>query len=102
MKNSTLIVALAITMFSCNSTKNMNASNISTTENAQNLLSTLNADSSFQQIYTLFTLLDVNNDEAISSIEAVDTLGENFTVLDTDRNSDLNFNELKGLLVLLE
>ena len=99
MKKTTLSFAVVITMFSCNSVKNVNTSSLT---DAATLLSSLSSNSTVQQITSLFSLLDTNNDEAISSTEAIGTVSDNFNVLDTDSNSSLNLSELTGLLSLLK
>lgn len=99
MKKVLLSLSVVITMFSCDSVKNVNTSNIS---DAATLLSSLSSNSTVQQISTLFGLLDTNNDEAISSTEAIGSVSDNFNVLDTDNNSSLNLTELTGLLSLLK
>ena len=55
-----------------------------------------------QQVTSLFTLLDINKDEEISTTEAIGSVEENFNVLDTDNSSSLNLTELTGLLSLLK
>ena len=99
MKKIALSVVLVTTMFSCNSVKNVDTTSIS---QAATLLGSLSSNSTIQQITSLFSLLDTNNDEAISSTEAIGTVSENFNVLDTDNNSSLNLTELTGLLGLLK
>ncbi|WP_179338700.1 hypothetical protein [Winogradskyella ludwigii] len=99
MKKTVLSFAVVITMFSCNSVKNVNTSSLT---DAATLLSSLSSNSTVQQITSLFSLLDTNNDEAISSTEAIGTVSDNFNVLDTDSNSSLNLSELTGLLGLLK
>ncbi|WP_166383809.1 MULTISPECIES: hypothetical protein [unclassified Polaribacter] len=99
MKKILLSLALTATMFSCSSLNNANTSSIT---QAATLLGSLSSNSTVQQITTLFSLLDTNNDEAISSTEAIGTVSENFNVLDTDNNSSLNLTELTGLLGLLK
>jgi Ca2+-binding EF-hand superfamily protein len=69
---------------------------------AATILSSLSSNSTVQQISTLFTLLDINKDSAISTTEAIGSIEENFSVLDTDNNSSLNLTELQGLLALLK
>ena len=99
MKKTILSFAVVITMFSCNSVKNVNTSSLT---DAATLLSSLSSNSTVQQITSLFSLLDTNNDEAISSTEAIGTVSDNFNVLDTDSSSSLNLSELTGLLSLLK
>ena len=99
MKKIVLSLTVIITMFSCNSVKNVNTSTVT---DAATLLSSLSSNSTVQQITSLFALLDTNKDEAISSTEAIGTVADNFNVLDTDNNSSLNLNELTGLLALLK
>lgn len=99
MKKVLLTLSVVITMFSCDSVKKVNTSNLS---DAATLLSSLSSNSTVQQITTLFGLLDANNDEAISSTEAIGSVSDNFNVLDTDNNSSLNLTELTGLLGLLK
>tara|TARA_R110002111_G_scaffold38449_1_gene73271 strand:- start:4140 stop:4439 length:300 start_codon:yes stop_codon:yes gene_type:complete len=99
MKKIVLSLTVIITMFSCNSVKNVNTSTVA---DAATLLSSLSSNSTLQQITSLFALLDTNKDEAISSTEAIGTVADNFNVLDTDNNSSLNLNELTGLLALLK
>lgn len=97
MKKITLSLVVIIAMSSCNSLKN--AASIS---EAATLLSSLNSNSTVQQISSLFGLLDGNNDKTISSSEAIGVVAENFNVLDTDKSSGLNLTELQGLLGLLK
>ncbi|NRD20106.1 hypothetical protein HNV08_08595 [Winogradskyella eckloniae] len=99
MKKIILSLAVVMTLFSCDSVKNVNTSNLS---DAATLLSSLSSNSTVQQITTLFGLLDTNKDEAISSTEAIGSVADNFNVLDTDSNSSLNLTELTGLLGLLK
>ncbi|WP_299100069.1 hypothetical protein [uncultured Winogradskyella sp.] len=99
MKKILLSLAVVITIFSCDSVKNVNTSNLS---DAATLLGSLSSNSTVQQITTLFGLLDTNKDEAISSTEAIGSVSDNFNVLDTDNNSSLNLTELTGLLSLLK
>ena len=99
MKKIALSLALVISVFSCNSLKSMDTSNIT---QAATLLGSLSSNSTVQQITSLFSLLDANNDEAISTTEAIGSVAENFTTLDEDNNSSLNLTELTGLLGLLK
>ncbi|PQJ72983.1 EF-hand domain-containing protein [Polaribacter butkevichii] len=100
MKKVALSLLLVTTMFSCNSIKNIgSASNI---KQAATLLSSLSSNSTVQQISSLFALLDINKDQAISSTEAIGSVAENFNVLDTDSDASLNLTELTGLLALLK
>lgn len=99
MKKIVLSIVLVGTMFSCDSLKNVNTSNIA---QATTLLSSLSSNSTVQQISSLFTLLDANKDSAISTTEAIGSISENFGVLDKDNNSSLNLTELTGLLGLLK
>ncbi len=98
MKKITLSLIVVITLSSCDSVKNANTSSIS---DATTLLSFLSSNATVQQISSLFSLLDANKDEAISSTEAIGSVAENFNVLDTENNSNLNLTELTGLLDLL-
>ena len=100
MKKITLSLVLVITMFSCNSIKNMGST--SNIKQAATLLSSLSSNATVQQITTLFTLLDTNKDEVIGTTEAIGSVAENFNVLDTDNSSSLNLTELTGLLSLLK
>lgn len=99
MKKIILSLIVAISMFSCDSVKNMDRSNVI---NAATVLGSMSSNSTVQQVTALFSLLDTNNDEAISSSEAIGSVAENFTTLDTDDNSSLNLTELTGLLDLLK
>ncbi|QRM90305.1 MULTISPECIES: hypothetical protein [unclassified Lacinutrix] len=99
MKKVVLTLAIAIGLFSCDSVKNVNTSSVS---QAATLLGSLSSNSTVQQITSLFSLLDTNNDEAISSTEAIGSVADNFNVLDTDSSSSLNLSELTGLLGLLK
>lgn len=99
MKKIVLTIALAGTLMSCNSLKKADSSSL--TQAAQ-LLSSLTANSTVQQITSLFSLLDTNNDNGISSKEAIGSVADNFNVLDKDNNSSLNVSELTGLLGLLK
>ncbi|MBJ7882975.1 hypothetical protein [Gelidibacter salicanalis] len=99
MKKVTLLLIVIVTMCSCNSVKNMNTSSIS---DSAILLSSLSSNSTVQQITSLFSLLDTNNDEVISSTEAIGSVADNFVVLDTDSSTSLNLTELTGLLSLLK
>lgn len=92
-------MALAATLMSCNS---LNSGTASSMKQASKLLSSLTSNSTVQQITSLFSLLDVNKDEGISSTEAIGAVADNFGVLDKDNNSSLNLNELTGLLGLLK
>lgn len=99
MKKITLSLIVAISMFSCNSVKNMNRSDVI---NAATVLGSMSSNSTIQQVNALFSLLDTNNDVAISSSEAIGSVAENFTTLDTNDNASLNLTEFKGLLDLLK
>ncbi|SDH56493.1 EF-hand domain-containing protein [Winogradskyella thalassocola] len=99
MKKTILSLTVVAVFFSCNSVKDVNTSTLS---QAATLLSSLSSNLSVQQITTLFSLLDTNNDEVISLTEAIGSVSENFNVLDTDSNSSLNLTELTGLLSLLK
>jgi Ca2+-binding EF-hand superfamily protein len=99
MKKIALSIVLAATMFSCSSLSNANTSNI---KQAATLLGSLSSNSTVQQITNLFTLLDINKDEEISTTEAIGSVAENFKVLDTDNSAGLNLTELTGLLDLLK
>ncbi|NIJ44804.1 Ca2+-binding EF-hand superfamily protein [Wenyingzhuangia heitensis] len=99
MKKITLLLAVAFTMFSCDGLKKMNTSNVAS---AAQLLGSMSSNSTVQQISSLFSLLDTNNDEAISTTEAIGKVSQNFNVLDTNNNSSLNLTELTGLLGLLK
>ena len=100
MKKVALSLVLIMSMFSCNSIKNIGApSNI---KQAATLLSSLSSSSTVQQISNLFTLLDTNKDEVIGTTEAIGSVEENFKTLDTDNSSSLNLTELTGLLTLLK
>ncbi|WP_055444888.1 hypothetical protein [Lacinutrix himadriensis] len=99
MKKVVLTLAISIGLFSCDSVKNVNTSTVS---QAATLLSSLSSNATVQQISSLFSLLDANKDEAISSTEAIGSVSENFNTLDTDNNSSLNLSELTGLLGLLK
>ncbi|QCE42907.1 hypothetical protein [Psychroserpens sp. NJDZ02] len=99
MKKVTLSLVIIISLFSCNSVKNMDTSNLS---KATVLLSSLNSSSSVQQIVSLFSLLDSNEDKAISTTEAIGSIAEHFMRLDADRNSSLDITELTGLSSLLK
>ena len=99
MKKTILSLSMVVTLFSCNSVKDINTSTVS---QAATLLSSLSSNSTVQQITSLFSLLDINNDKAISSTEAIGSVADNFNVLDKDSNSTLNLTELTGLLGLLK
>jgi hypothetical protein len=51
---------------------------------------------------SLFSLLNSNKDESISSTEAIGSVAENYNLLDTDKSSGLDLTELTGLLGLLK
>ncbi|SDR77792.1 hypothetical protein [Winogradskyella sediminis] len=93
MKKIVLSLAVVFTLLRCNSVKNVNTSSVS---QAATLLSSLSSNSTVQQIASLFSLLDTNNDEAIGSV------ADNFNVLDTDNSSTLSLTELTGMLNLLK
>lgn len=100
MKKIVLSIAITVTFFNCSSIQNFSSpTNI---KQAATLLGSLSSNSTVQQISSLFTLLDTNKDEAISSTEAIGSVAENFNSLDTDTNSKLNLSELTGLLALLK
>lgn len=99
MKKITLSLIVSVTMFSCDSLKNIDTS---TAINAATLLGSMSSNSTVQQITSLFSLLDTNKDEAISSKEAIGSVAQNFNTLDSDHNSSLNLTELTGLLGLLK
>ncbi|WP_417876001.1 hypothetical protein [Winogradskyella sediminis] len=99
MKKIVLSLAVVFTLLRCNSVKNVNTSSVS---QAATLLSSLSSNSTVQQIASLFSLLDTNNDEAICTSEAIGSVADNFNVLDTDNSSTLNLTELTGILNLLK
>lgn len=98
MKKVALTLVVILITLSCNSTKNTYTS--SKTE-ATELLNSLDSDSTIEQVYSLFRLLDNNSDKGISSTESIGIIAENFSVLDTDRNASINFKEFKSLFTLL-
>ena len=100
MKKIALTLVLTVTMFSCNSIQNIGSS--SNLKQAATLLGSLSSNSTVQQVSSLFTLLDTNKDETISTTEAIGSVSENFNVLDTDNSTSLNLTELTGLLALLK
>ena len=100
MKKIALSLVLTMTLFNCNSIKNLRSpTNI---KQAATLLSSLNSNATAQQISNLFTLLDTNKNEVIDSTEAIRSIEENFKALDTDNSYSLNLTELTGLLTLLK
>jgi Ca2+-binding EF-hand superfamily protein len=99
MKKIVLSFVVIIAMTSCDSLKNVNTSNVS---DAATLLGSLSSNSTVQQITSLFSLLDINQDESISSLEAIGSVAENFNILDTDNSSGLDLTEFTGLLGLLK
>jgi Ca2+-binding EF-hand superfamily protein len=99
MKNVALSLMVVITMSSYST---MQSADTSTLFNAATLLSSMSSNCTVQQVASLFTLLDTNGDEAISSTEAIGSVADNFDILDTDSNSSLNLSELTGLLGLLK
>lgn len=99
MKKVLISFVLVIAMTSCSSVKNMNTSSLT---QAATLLGSLSSNSTVQQITSLFSLLDTNKDEEISTTEAIGSVAENFNVLDTDNSAGLNLTELTGLLGLLK
>lgn len=98
MKKLALIIVIVLSTFSCNSTKEIYTSN---SEYASVLLNSLNSDSSIAEVYYIFKLLDCNKDKAITSLESIGTITENFNVLDTDKNASINFSEFKSVFLLL-
>ena len=99
MKKVIATFILVASLTSCNSVKNMDTSKVS---DAAQLLGSLSSNSTVQQVASLFSLLDTNNDKAISSTEAIGSVAENFDVLDTNNSSNLDVTELQGILALLK
>lgn len=99
MKKITLSLVIVLGMTSCDSLKNVNTSKVTSTAA---LLGSLSSNSTVQQISSLFSLLDTNKDNSISTTEATGSVADNFNVLDTDKSSGLNLTELQGLLALLK
>lgn len=99
MKKLVLSLVVIAGMSSCNSIKNVDLSNVASTAT---LLGSLSSNSTVQQVTSLFSLLDTNKDQSISTSEATGTVADNFNVLDTDKSSGLDLGELQGLLGLLK
>lgn len=99
MKKLIISGALLFSVFSCST---LNGTKSSTVSQAATLLSTLSPNSTLGQISSLFTMLDTNGDSLVSKSESIGSVKDNFTQLDKDKNSNLNLNELQGLLGLLK
>lgn len=99
MKKLVLTLAITASLLSCKTIAKADTSSLS---QAASLLSSLSSNSTVQQITSLFSLLDANKDNGISSKEAIGSVADNFKTLDKDGNSNLNLNELTGLLGLLK
>ena len=102
MKKTILLLAMVAAFASCGSTKSVTDTVSQYGGTAASLLSTLSPNSKLADIATLFTLLDTNKDEAISSTEAIGQVADNFNVLDKDKSSGIDLSELGGLLGLLK
>jgi len=102
MKKVLLLIATVTLMASCNSSKSVTSSVMEYSGTAATLLSTLNPDSKLADIATLFSLLDTNEDESISKVEAIGEVAENFNILDSDEDNGIDLQELSGLLSLLK
>jgi Ca2+-binding EF-hand superfamily protein len=99
MRKVAILFVLTISLLSCNSLNIMKESSLT---QAVKLLSSLSSNSTVQQVSTLFNLLDINKDSAIGTTEAIGSIEENFSTLDTDNSSNLSLTELQGLLTLLK
>jgi hypothetical protein len=102
MKKTILFLAIAAALASCSNTKTVPATVSQYGETAASVITTLSPDSKLADIARLFVLLDTNKDKAISITEATGIVADNFGVLDIDKSSGIDLDELGAILGLLK